>query len=143
MTRPFLIVLITILATLTLIPAASAQEACVDPNCVEVAYGIPEAEILAYPMPAVQPLLPDESLIQDRVYWRINSAIEVFDAPNGNLVSTLAAGFNFVTTLRVQDGWVEINPGGGRRRKTLGVRQSRTLVVSYSTNRCVTRWRGR
>jgi hypothetical protein len=120
MTRRNLIFFITTLVALTVIPAASAQDTCVHPTCVEVAYGIPETEIMAYPVPEVQPLLPDGALIQDRVYRRVNSALDVFDAPNGNPVATLAAGFNFVTTLRVQDGWMEINPGQWARQEHLG-----------------------
>jgi hypothetical protein len=120
MTRQKLLIVLTMLAALTLIPTAFAQENCIEPACVEVAYGIPESEILAYPVPAVQPLMPDVALLQDRVYQRVNNAIEVYDAPNGNPAATLAAGFNFVTTLRVQDGWVEINPGQWARQENLG-----------------------
>jgi hypothetical protein len=54
------------------------------------------------------------------VYNRVNNEIEILDAPNGAVVSTLAAGFNFVTTLRTQDGWAEINSGQWARQEHLG-----------------------
>jgi hypothetical protein len=99
---------------------ALAQDSCVEPNCVEVAAGIPEADMLAYPVPDVQPLLPDSNLLQDRVYNRVNNAVEIFDAPNGNMIGALGAGFNFVTSLQLQQGWAEINPGQWVRSENLG-----------------------
>jgi|FLYN01.1.fsa_nt_gi hypothetical protein len=114
------IVFISTIILLTVTPIAVAQESCVQPDCVEVAYGIPESEMLAYPVPDVQPLLPDSALLGDRVYHRVNAAIEIHDSPNGNVLGSLAAGFNFVTTLRVQDGWAEINPGQWVRFDQLG-----------------------
>jgi hypothetical protein len=35
----------------------------------------------------------------------------VYDAPNGNLIQTIAPGFNFVTVYSLNGDWVEINPG--------------------------------
>lgn len=120
MNRRNLNFLITVIAMFALASATLAQDSCVEPACVEVAYGIPDSEILAYPAPNVQVLLPDNKLLQDRVYSRVNAAIEIFDAPNGNAVGVLDAGFNFVTSLRVQEGWVEINSGQWVRAENLG-----------------------
>jgi hypothetical protein len=120
MIRRNLILFISVIVFPSLTITTLAQDGCVEPNCVEVAYGIPESDMLAYPVPNVQPLLPDGNLIQDRVYNRVNNAIEIFDAPNGAVLGSLASGFNFVTSLRVQDGWAEINPGQWVRAENLG-----------------------
>jgi hypothetical protein len=120
MIRRNLILFVSVIIFPSLTFTVLAQDGCAEPNCVEVAYGVPEADMLAYPAPNVQPLLPDGNLIQDRVYNRVNTAIEIFDAPNGAVLGTLASGFNFVTSLRVQDGWTEVNPGQWVRAENLG-----------------------
>lgn len=74
-------------------------------------YGIPAEEIEAYPEPNVTQLLPNDSLINDRVYRRVNEAVDFYDAPNGNVVSTMGAGFNFITVYSEIDGWTETRPG--------------------------------
>ncbi len=65
--------------------------------------------ISAYDKPAVEQLAPNETLLYDRAYQRVMNAIDIYDTPNGNVVSTLDAGFNFVTTHGVQDNWTLIN----------------------------------
>lgn len=75
------------------------------------AYGLSEAEILAYEVPEFEQLTVDPRLLHDRNYMRIDGALNIHDAPNGNVIRTLDAGFNFLTTIGQQDGWVEINPG--------------------------------
>lgn len=83
-----------------------AQEVCSE-SCIG---GLPEADILAYPEPNVQQLYPDETALYDRVYQRVATAIDVYDAPNGNIVRSLAAGFNYVTTQGTDGGeWTLIN----------------------------------
>ena len=91
-----------------------AQETCAD--CPD---GIAEAEILAYPAPNVQQLYPDDQTLYDRVYQRLTTAVEVFDAPNGNVVRTIDAGFNYVTTQGTQDEWTQINDGEWVRTEAL------------------------
>lgn len=65
--------------------------------------------IAAYDKPDVEQLAPNETLLYDRAYQRVMNAVEIYDAPNGNVVGTLDAGFNFVTTHGVQDNWTLIN----------------------------------
>lgn len=79
---------------------------------------LPEV-IEAYPQPNVTQLASNTQLINDRIYRRVNGALEVYDAPNGNLKSTLGSGFNFVTVMQVVDGWAEISPGSWVRADTL------------------------
>lgn len=93
--------------------AAGAQEIDIcseDPACAEVAYGLPEADIAAYPAPNVVQLYPLDSNLYDRVYRRVEGAVDIYDAPNGNATGTLGAGFNFVTVLSAQGDWAEISP---------------------------------
>ena len=71
--------------------------------------GLPPETVLAYPEPLVERIPFDNTLLTDRVYQRVLSAVDVYDAPNGTVVSQLAAGFNFVTTHGVQDNWTLIN----------------------------------
>ena len=73
--------------------------------------GVTADIIEAYPEPDVTRLYGNDTLINDRIYRRINEAIELYDAPNGNYKRTLAEGFNFVTVLRFVDGWAEISQG--------------------------------
>jgi hypothetical protein len=76
----------------------------------EVAYGLPEADIAAYPNPNVRQLNPNEELLYDRVYRVVTSAVELYDTPDGNVKGTLGAGFNYVTVMATQAGWSQISP---------------------------------
>ncbi|HLU10668.1 MAG TPA: L,D-transpeptidase [Oceanobacillus sp.] len=100
-------------------------------ECADCPPGISEAEILAYPTPNVQQLYPDDTLLYDRMYQRVNGAVDIYDAPNGNIVNTLDAGFNFVTTQGTQDEWTMINPDQWVRTEFLSVaRPSRFAGVT-------------
>jgi hypothetical protein len=99
------LVLSAILLSITMIPVALANDSC-HANCV---YGLSEAEINAYPKPLVEQVYPNDQLLGDRLYRRVNEAVQIFDAPNGNVTGGLDAGFNFVTVQGSQDGWAQIN----------------------------------
>lgn len=105
MSRRFIFVLL--LALLLASSTAFAQDDCLSDNTC----GLSAEEIEAYSEPAVEQIYADEALINDRVYRRMVGAVEVYDAPNGNLSSVFGAGFNFVTVLSVQGEWSEISPG--------------------------------
>ena len=72
--------------------------------------GISVAEMLAYPTPNVRPLTPNDALLYDRTYRRVGKDVQIRETPNGNVASTLGAGFNYVTVLRSENGWSEISP---------------------------------
>lgn len=97
--------------TLLLLLSASfvfAQETdCVAQNTC----GISDDEINAYSSPDVTQLYPDDSILLDRVYRRMNGVVNVYDAPNGNIVNTFGDGFNFVTILSTEGDWSQISPG--------------------------------
>lgn len=73
--------------------------------------GLTPDEIAAYPAPDVVQLYPDDGVLYDRVYRRVNGATNRHDAPGGSPVSTLGDGFTFVTVSRFQDGWAETSEG--------------------------------
>lgn len=76
-----------------------------------------EAEIAAYPAPAVVPLEPNQRALSTYTFMRLNHAedqstpVQVYDAPGGYPVSTIDPGFNFVTVIGAQEGWFQINAG--------------------------------
>jgi hypothetical protein len=88
---------------LTLIVSATFADDC-DENCdVNSTIDFEELE------PNVIPLTANTNLMYDRWYGRVLSRTQVYDAPNGNPKRVIEDGFNFVTMLAIQDGWVKIN----------------------------------
>lgn len=80
--------------------------------------------------PNVIPLKPDTDLMYDRWYGRVLSRTQVYDAPNGNPKRVIEDGFNFVTMLSIQDGWVRINSDEWVQEEYI---QDTTSVVSSNT----------
>ncbi len=80
-----------------------------DNSCSDPCTGIPNDQILAYPKPEVVQHYPDEQMLYDRSYARVLDAVDIYDAPNGNVVDHLDAGFNFITIKNQVDGWTQIN----------------------------------
>ncbi len=66
--------------------------------------------IASYSNNAIQ-LAPNEDYLYDRRYVRVSQAIDIFDAPNGNVISSLAAGYNYLTTWAPEGEWTRINEG--------------------------------
>jgi hypothetical protein len=108
-----------IAALIAVVPAA-AQDECTEAGCAEVALGIAPDDIEAYPAPDVIQLQPNDELIYDRSYRRVMQAVEIYDAPNGNVIGTLDAGFNFVTAGADENGWTLINPNQYVKSEFLG-----------------------
>jgi hypothetical protein len=101
--------LIVFLVLLTLLSPGMALADCIAETCAS--YGRSADEIAAYTPPQFRQLHVDDKLLHDRNYWRVEGDLSIYDAPHGSVVRTLDAGFNFVTTRTIQDGWAEINPG--------------------------------
>ncbi len=129
--RKLCTILISIIAILALsLPIATAQNDCtLDATCPDFG-GLSAEAIAAYPEPNVVPLTPNEDLMYDRTYYQLNGATNIYDAPNGNIISALPAGFNFVTVQNIRDGWMEINDGQWIRADNV---QDRTYLVSRLT----------
>lgn len=105
MKRKLELILMVIIVVTVSVGVVRAEEVCLE-NC---AVGIAAEAILAYAAPSVQQLYPDDNLLYDRAYRRVLSAVDIYDAPNGGIVSTLDAGFNYVTTQGAQAEWTQIN----------------------------------
>lgn len=101
---------ICILMNTTLLAAdAPSVPSCVpDVDCATGSFGLSQEEIALYPKPNVRQAAADTRLMYDRQYRRVNGAITMYDAPNGNPVRTMASGFNFVTITQDVDGWAQI-----------------------------------
>lgn len=106
MRRLFLRSIFLIVLLLTFTQLVFADDSC-QTNCT---FGLSADEIATYPAPNVEQVYPDDQLLGDRLYRRVNEAVQIFNAPNGSVVGGLDAGFNFVTVQGSQDGWAQINP---------------------------------
>jgi len=71
--------------------------------------GLSAEAILAYSQPNVQQLYPDDNLLYDRHYEKVLNAVDIYDAPNGNIVDRLDQGFNYITIKNTVDNWTEID----------------------------------
>lgn len=102
--RRLSVLLTALIVTLLLLSASAANAEDVCSGCA----GVPADEILAYPAPAVEQLYADDEILYDRRYQKVLEAVQIFDAPGGNPVSVLDAGFNYVTVVNSVDGWTQI-----------------------------------
>lgn len=125
---------VAILLTIISFPFASADNsdlACLEAAACEVAdFGVPDSQIIAYPKPIVESLSVDTDRLNDRWYFQTTGRMDVFDAPGGNVIHTLDAGFNFVTAIQKQNDWVEINPGQWVTASTLN--ESNWIISRFS-----------
>lgn len=89
---------------------ASAETRCDTAECLQ--YGLSPEVIMSYPEPNITALEANQRLMHDRWYVYANDTfLEIYDAPHGNLVRTIEAGFNFFTALSEEGGWIQINTG--------------------------------
>jgi hypothetical protein len=107
------------------ISGVSASECPPQTVCKDIQpeiYGLTADEIALYPEPGVQALTVNTNTLYDRAYQQIISSqpLTIYDAPDGSIIGSLDAGFNFVTTLHIQGDWTEINTDQWVRTETLG-----------------------
>lgn len=85
--------------------------------CAEVApkEAIPDAcmrLMQAFPAPTVLPIPQDRFTLDYYDFWRVNNTQPpVFDAPGGNIIRNMPAGFNFINVVNQADGWVQAENG--------------------------------
>lgn len=105
------VTVVGIVLALSLVPAfgVGAQDCVEAQACVEVA-AISTAAIAAYPAPNVIQLQPDDAVIFDRNYQRLNGPIDVYNTPGGDVIRQVGAGFTYVTAGSDVNGWTQINP---------------------------------
>lgn len=94
--------------------ALDAGQEVAEPDCIN-ALGMTamqmraaRAQMALYPAPNIRQIPVNEEILYQRRYRRVVGDVEIYDAPNGNVVSTIAQGYNFVTIGAVLDGWVQI-----------------------------------
>jgi hypothetical protein len=93
-------------------------------------HGVSADVIASYPTPNVTQLSVNPDLLADRLYQRVSGAVDIYDAPGGNVIRTLDAGFNFLTTWRPEGEWTQVNAGEWVRTELLRpVRPSRFAGV--------------
>lgn len=72
-----------------------------------------EAEMAAEPVPDVIQVPYNEEVVWTRAYRRMIGDITMYDAPNGNPIGHMGAGYNFVTIINEEAGFTQINWGCG------------------------------
>ncbi|MGQ9848782.1 MAG: L,D-transpeptidase [Aggregatilineaceae bacterium] len=70
-----------------------------------------EAEMRAHPAPDVVQVPYQEDIVWSRAYRRMVGHVVIYDAPNGNPIGELDAGYNFVTVINEKDGFIQVNYG--------------------------------
>lgn len=104
--RRYAIVLL-LLVLFTSIPAVFAScdtlLGCSAENVTEPEYDFEFSD------PNVTTMTVNNNVLHDRWYRRVNGRVEVFDAPDGNVIRVIEEGFNFVTALADENGWTRIN----------------------------------
>ncbi|GAB4331338.1 MAG: hypothetical protein Kow00117_16470 [Phototrophicales bacterium] len=94
---------------ISMVSSVMASERDCAENCHEPQrYGLSAEVIEAYDMPDFEQLTVNTDLLNDRWYMRVDGAIDIYDAPNGNIVRSIDAGFNFVTALAQDGEWTQI-----------------------------------
>lgn len=121
----------SILPVLVLFAAAIPALARFDMSACENT--VPQSEISpeclalmeAFPTPTVLAIPKDTRSLSNYSFWRVtNPTPNIYDAPNGNVVRQMGAGFNFVSVLQVTDGWVQIESGEWMRDADVQYREA-------------------
>lgn len=121
------------------LPATPSQAAdCLEtPNGTGCRAGLPILqyqalldEMLLHSTPDVRLLPPNESEITRFAFRRLSNpnGTEVFNGPNGSVIRTIAAGFNYVSVEGYETGWIKINNNEWVRESDTSV----TRPSSYS-----------
>ena len=98
-------------------PVAADESACGRLTVEEPTTPACEAEIAANPAPDVTPLGTDYNALSQYTFMRLMNgddaaaAITIYNAPDGEPVRALDAGFHFVTVIQQVGEWGEINGG--------------------------------
>jgi hypothetical protein len=103
------ILILIAIFSLAALPAYAQQQD--DETTDAPTFGVSAEVIAEHPEPAVTTLEADPDRLHDRTYRRVDGTVQRYDAPNGTPVSTIDAGFNFVTISQAVDGWAEVAPG--------------------------------
>ncbi len=105
-------------------PVEAAVQAAQSAECLAI--------IAAYPRPDLERIPEDKSTLR-RSYWRLNTAgTNLYDAPGGQLIGAIPAGFNFVQATDAQvEGWVQ-REGGEWLRSSDGKPEPPSNFVGFA-----------
>src|SRR5688572_10152185 len=94
--------------------ALNAGQPVEEPDCIN-SPGMSAMEMRAayarmqlYPTSTVHQVPIADEILHERRFRRLVGVVDIYDAPNGNVIRTLDQGYNFVTIAAVLDGWVQI-----------------------------------
>ena len=113
--RPVTTLSLITLTLLTLIPTMaqdSAAEFVYDPSVCWSGEDESEAclsMMAAHPRPELEAILEDGYTLSQFSFWRVGpQAVNLFDAPGGNVIGQIPAGFNFVHAINTEiEGWIQ------------------------------------
>lgn len=124
----FSVLILCFALLLPALPAAAEGQEIADAG--GVTYGLSAEEIAAYDAPVFGQLEVNQRLLHDRNYVRASGAVAIYDAPDGNVIETMEAGFNFFTTIQTVDGWTQI--GLNRWVRAEAVRNVNHVVSNFT-----------
>jgi hypothetical protein len=78
------------------------------------------AEMVAHPRPDLQNVPIDESMLYSKGYRKVLKETDIYDAPGGNVVGHIEAGFNFVNAGRESGNFMQISPNRWLPKDALG-----------------------
>ncbi len=70
-----------------------------------------ETEMVDHPTPDAVQVPYQEDIVWSRAYRRMTGHVVIYDAPNGNPIGEMDAGYNYVTVINEQNGFIQINYG--------------------------------
>lgn len=70
-----------------------------------------EVQMQRNPTPNVDQVPYQEDIVWNRAYRRMVGQVTLYDAPNGNPIGEIDAGYNYVTIINSQDGFTQIRYG--------------------------------
>lgn len=95
----------------------TASESAIPEDCIPhtgmtaIEMRAAEAEMKLHPYPDVVQVPYQEEVVWTRAYRRVVGDIVIHDAPNGNPIGFMDAGYNFFTVVNYENGWVQVNYG--------------------------------
>lgn len=96
------------------------------PSFAQEETGVPPDIINNYPEPNVNPLVPNDNVLYDRIYRRANDPLTIYDAPGGTVTNNYGVGYNFVTLNgQPQGDWAQIS--GNQWISTAGLTEEVTI----------------
>jgi len=88
------------------------------------------AMMAAFPDPGFDNIVQDRTTLSTYSFWRVGpEAVNLFDAPGGNVIGQIPAGFNFINAIDLSvDGWLQRVGGEWVQRS-----DARYVEASYYT----------